>query len=1173
MTLPLSGSIDFVQINSEFAQGTDLYSYIGKPWYTDGGTTGLFGVPLAFSDFYGKRSTPPAAYYTIAFTSSSTWTVPAGLIGTIEVIVVGGGGGGGTTGGGGGGGVVYKSGLAVASGETYTISIGSGGTATARSITATGYPGGSINVFQGGGAGAQGGTTTFSGPAGTVTAYGGGGGNNPNTNSAALLGSSGGAGSANGTIGIPGVVGSGGTTYYAKNAGASGYVGGANEQAGGGGGGAGTAGTATTNVNTKVGGDGVNLLGFTVGAGGGAGGYRSLGGNPFPSSGNYGGTGGGGRAGILSGDRSSGVYLNGYTNATSGTGNTGSGGGGAQNGEVIYGAGAGTLAGNGGSGLVIVRGRWGSRATMNINYLLVAGGGGGGAGDNGAPGGGGGGGGAGGLLTASNFEIFKGVTYNVTVGTGGAPSVNGNDTSFGAAGYFTITAAGGGGGTSPPTVNGNLGGSGAGGMGRGGAGGAGTSGQGNDGGYGWGSFDQPGGGGGGGGAGARGSNAPTGWAYGGAGGVGLASGITGASVYYAGGGGGGAQEQSPGFGGAGGTGGGGGGGSASPGVAGTANTGGGGGGGGNLYANAQSGGAGGSGIAVISYDSTSQQFTGGTVTSYSGGTSGTIWVHKFTSSGTLTPFVQVQYLIVAGGGGGGGCYWSGGCGGGGGAGGLLAGTGGVSPTQSYAVNVGSGGSGGYSIAKGGNGGNSSFLGFTAIGGGGGGYGYNGGAGTGISGGSGGGGGFNNQGSMAGGSGTAGQGYSGGAGLGYQGAPYWGGGGGGAGSAGTTTSGGLGLSSSITGMSVVYSRGGPAQYEVGDGGGTGANGTGFGGGGQGARGSAENGGGNGTNGIVVVTYDSATQLFSGGTVSSYPGGSSGTIWVHRFLSSGTLAPAGEPAYRLASVGSSNVGLLEGANTNSGGNASWSLSYDVNDNYAPSTYIYNTDLGSYWTLSGGGLANMWFPLLPSVYTNVGYGWIPHRYCLGTCQVSPAYSMSNVPVFAFKSAQSNWTDEKIMRTLGLNFTQIAQVKSAQSVWWNNVYTGMDDTVYYGFAILNVNNYDGGAGPWNNRNIVAYFYNSDFGGEWQGHGFVYNPTVSFGPSNQSYTISNAGPSAFTKTGDTGRDSGGVVGNLSDYTITLDANSLVVPVVYTNNGFSGGAWNGARNPLNGVIYYVEKYV
>jgi hypothetical protein len=47
------------------------------------------------------------------------------------------------------------------------------------------------------------------------------------------------------------------------------------------------------------------------------------------------------------------------------------------------------------------------------------------------------------------------------------------------------------------------------------------------------------------------------------------------------------------------------------------------------------GGSGSSGIVIVSYASTTQRGTGGTVSSYaSSGT--TYWVHSFTSSGTYT---------------------------------------------------------------------------------------------------------------------------------------------------------------------------------------------------------------------------------------------------------------------------------------------------------------------------------------------------------------------------------------------------------------------------------------------------------------------------------------------------------------------------------------------------------
>ena len=69
--------------------------------------------------------------------------------------------------------------------------------------------------------------------------------------------------------------------------------------------------------------------------------------------------------------------------------------------------------------------------------------------------------------------------------------------------------------------------------------------------------------------------------------------------------------------------------SGAAGVAGTTNTGGGGGSG--FPATPGTGYAGGSGIVIISYFSSTQYGTGGTVT-----TSGGYYIHKFTSSGTYT---------------------------------------------------------------------------------------------------------------------------------------------------------------------------------------------------------------------------------------------------------------------------------------------------------------------------------------------------------------------------------------------------------------------------------------------------------------------------------------------------------------------------------------------------------
>jgi hypothetical protein len=262
---------------------------------------------------------------------------------------------------------------------------------------------------------------------------------------------------------------------------------------------------------------------------------------------------------------------------------------------------------------------WQAVASQNYSatYLAVAGAGGGGSGSSN----GGGGGGAGGLLTGTT-NLAAGTAYTITVGAGGAGGTGGASGSNGSNSLFstiaTATAGGGGGG-----AGGNSGGSGGG--GGSGTGGAGTSGQGSAGGN---AASQVAGGGGG--AAAVGGNG-TASSSGGVGGIGLQNSISGTSQYYSGGGGGGALNGAPG---SGGTGGGGAGSTLSTGTAGTANTGGGGGGGGG-FAGPFAGGLGGSGVVAISYISSAQRGTGGTVTSYGSGATLT-WVHTFTSSGTYT---------------------------------------------------------------------------------------------------------------------------------------------------------------------------------------------------------------------------------------------------------------------------------------------------------------------------------------------------------------------------------------------------------------------------------------------------------------------------------------------------------------------------------------------------------
>ena len=255
--------------------------------------------------------------------------------------------------------------------------------------------------------------------------------------------------------------------------------------------------------------------------------------------------------------------------------------------------------------------------------------------------------------------------------------------------------------------------------------------------------------------------------------------------------------------------------------------------------------------------------------------------HTFTSSGIFTPntALTADYLVVAGGGGGGGSQ-----GGGGGAGGLrctVGATGGGGTLESalsltataYTVTVGAGGNGGTSAGS--NGSNSVFGSITSTGGGGGGY-YgspNGFAGS--SGGSGGGGGNAESGTAgAGGAGTSNQGYAGGAGGVRSGTYPTSGGGGGAGAVGQagaqsadSADGGIGVATTISGLSTYYAGGGGGwisnvPYTGAGIGGTGGGGNGgntsgatagtanTGGGGGGINGTT---GGAGGSGIVIVRY--------------------------------------------------------------------------------------------------------------------------------------------------------------------------------------------------------------------------------------------------------------------------------------------------------------------------------
>ena len=264
-------------------------------------------------------------YSWFKWTGVGTGTYSADTTETAEVLIVAGGGGGGTGGGegggGGAGGLIYYgaetpkaptgAAITLASGVTYTATVGVGGT-------------GASAYGAGGGNGTEGGNSTLTGGILSLTASVGGGigGNYPDSCGGCGDGTSGGSGGGGGgnSSGGGSQTGGAGTAGQGFTGGTGQYTG--SQYLGAGGGGASEVGYNPSPPASGAGGDGLAYViagSSTTYAGGGAGNYSGAG-----ATGGAGGAGGGGAKGVA---------------GTDGLGGGGGGGGGF----------------DGGSGVVILR--------------------------------------------------------------------------------------------------------------------------------------------------------------------------------------------------------------------------------------------------------------------------------------------------------------------------------------------------------------------------------------------------------------------------------------------------------------------------------------------------------------------------------------------------------------------------------------------------------------------------------------------------------------------------------------------------------------------------------------------------------------------------------------------------------------------------------------------------
>jgi hypothetical protein len=285
------------------------------------------------------------------FNSTGTFTLSS-AIGTslpVEYLIVGGGGGGGMDMGGGGGGGGVLTGKHILTPNSYTVTVGAGGTGAPAAGT-NGQPGGHQYTIPA----TAGGNSTFYG----LTAYGGGtGGSSYRGYSPGISGGNGGSGGGSG-----GYNDNAGTFYGGSGVSGQGFRGGnsINAYYSGGGGGAGAQGTDSNAIANGGSGKLSTILGrpFYWGGGGGGAGYSTYGGAggkggggagaPNEYNNNYG---RGGRDSIEWGRDTLNGCTSCWTNLPGGDGGTNTGGGGG--GGAHYNSN--NKGGNGGSGIVIIR--------------------------------------------------------------------------------------------------------------------------------------------------------------------------------------------------------------------------------------------------------------------------------------------------------------------------------------------------------------------------------------------------------------------------------------------------------------------------------------------------------------------------------------------------------------------------------------------------------------------------------------------------------------------------------------------------------------------------------------------------------------------------------------------------------------------------------------------------